>query len=306
MLSRIFGFGGESPSLGERLGTDEIRRMTTTQNISNEQKTGDIQWDHKENIKISSLDKCIKNIFINNFIANGAYGLVYNILYEDKVCALKLIPIETTPMQSFTMDIDPLYAFTKIDKFIMECETVKKLSNKKLAPKMYKYGTCDVKFYQSKKKYDLTVGYIISEKYDITLSDLQQEMVTRCILDIEQDPLKYQTIIFKYTDYFLKIDRQIDKDLEKAFKLGISNSDIHINNIMIKEFGNKMIAKIVDWGISKNSVSRRIDKYREESPTYGTLGFLEHLKRMLPENTKTSQLIGLFIETIMNSMVVYQ
>lgn len=228
-----------------------------------------IPWNSNENIHLENVDLCVKNIIIKNYLAHGAFGMVYSIKYDNKECVLKIIPIRNEDVSDEEdPKVDPLKSTTKFKNFKKEIDLLKKLNKKNLIPKLYNYGICHVDYYyKNASKKLLKVGYIISEKYDITMRDYIKEMIEDSVIKINRNKTKKHDVLTNCFKKILKIEKTINTDLISACEIGILNEDVHSSNIMIKYDKKKQIkrVKIVDWGLAYDgSCFEREDSFDDD------------------------------------------
>lgn len=209
----------------------------------------------------------IENITLTDMLAHGASGMVYNTNEQDQVA--KLIPIGDfhpneileeeyqTEKQLFT-PVGPVYKSRDIE-FQHEVSALEKLSRKNLAPKLYKHGITNLIMNKDSQPESvpevIPVGYLISEKFDHTLDNEMNLLAKDTVNKIKKISSKRDDLTdeeYKKVNAIVKggfkrayeIDKQIKNDEIEARNVGIINTDLHSENIMMKNG----IPRIIDWG----------------------------------------------------------
>lgn len=254
-----------------------------------EEEIKTIQWDNNPDVQMGNLENCIQDIVINKYLGHGNYGMVYSIRYNNKNCALKIIPIDIKekflkkqvkptikklvkkPLLHYTLK-------TKVDK---EFSMMDILSKNGISPKVFETGTCEISLFFKNKEYIVSVGYMVSEQFDKTVRELLVLKLSEFSEHLAKHDLNTAKMIF--TDsvkLFSKIDQQINNNLKTAASLGIHNFDTHPGNIMVKfsdsnsitnilgQIYPRMKARIIDWGLAQlYNTKERIDEYKPNEMT---------------------------------------
>lgn len=233
-------------------------------------------------VSLHGLQKCVKNIVIENYLGNGAFGSVHKIKYEGSYAAIKIIPIsEDTDSKGkdnkHWKELNPNIRYTTTPNvFEGEIDMLKKLSKLNVCPKIKYHGFCMVDVHNKKTIRRLKVGYIVSELFNDTMWSYIRKDIVQLIRFINEQKfenttakndnknndeihkknknieLSIQKQLESYIEKYERIDEKLNEDLRIARKHEIYNNDSHFNNIMVK-YDKKMNVtkiKIVDWGFS--------------------------------------------------------
>lgn len=232
--------------------------------VSEEMKT--IQWDNNPDVYMGNLENCIQDIVINNYLGHGNYGMVYSIKYKNENCALKIIPMTIEGIVGHTVKKlikNPLLHYTPKSKIKDEITMLETLSKNGVSPQLYTSGICTISLFFGGKEYLARVGYLVSEQFDETVRRVYNRKMNEFRQSLNQNLKEAEHKFLDSIKLFSDIDKQINKTLKISAKLGIHNFDTHFGNIMVKYVGNKVEAKIIDWGLAQTdkTTTKRLDEY---------------------------------------------
>ena len=254
--------------------------------IDTKKYTG-LKWG--ENSKLVGIEECINNIVIKDFMANGKYGLVYDVIFDGMPCVLKIVPIRNVIIgdekdidynipvsnrrwsitgfghEEFTkripqLEVNPIAYTTPLQNWEAEKNILNIIDTLNLVPKIYKIGECMIDHVSQNQIGKMEVGYIVSEKYDKTLYDELQGLIMSCSEKVKSR-IGYvrltdrrdivREIVESYLDKIYRIEDDLFSQILLALENKITNSDTHLKNIMMKEdeYGTKY--SIIDWGLAK-------------------------------------------------------
>jgi serine/threonine protein kinase len=198
-----------------------------------------LQYLDQKNVYFEDLGDCLQDVVVENYLANGAFGVVYAVKYKGKECAMKVVSEK---------NIDYIN-YTDMKEAEKEAESLKKASDLGIGPKLYEFRICAVKMPAKFKDKKFYIGVFILEKLDKTLLELMKETI---------DELKTKNIskerklveIDNFKVYLENVADKIIKDCKKAHENKLYIDDLHPGNIMIRKDGSPIIS---DWGILDRS-----------------------------------------------------